>query len=105
MIWDRERYIAHALFEDTGREMFCELFGPLHVLEKEWRLQGATEAEIAMRAFDWDYVPVEHVKGWVGAVTGITPRVLEDTPEKIENVEIPLVLQDGQWFLDNFTGG
>ena len=26
MIWDRERYIAHSLFEDTGREMFCELF-------------------------------------------------------------------------------
>ncbi len=82
MIWDRERYIAHSLFEDTGREMFCELFGPLHVLEDEWRKQGATEAEISMRAFDWDYVPVEHLKGRVGAVTGITPRVLEDTPEK-----------------------
>lgn len=35
MIWNRERYIAHSLFEDTGREMFCELFGPLHVLEGE----------------------------------------------------------------------
>ena len=58
MIWNRERYIAHSLFEDTRREMFCELFGPLHVLEQEWRLQGATEAEISMRAFDWDYVPM-----------------------------------------------
>lgn len=81
MIWDRERYIAHSLFEDTGREMFCELFGPLNVLEKEWRLQGATEAEIAMKAFDWDYVPTISVGGDIGARTGITPRVLEDTPE------------------------
>lgn len=37
MIRDRERYIAHSLFEDTGREMFCELFGPLHVTERERR--------------------------------------------------------------------
>ena len=29
MIWNREQYISHCLFEYTGREMFCELFGPL----------------------------------------------------------------------------
>ena len=56
MIWDRERYVAHCNFEDTGREMFCELFGPLLQLETEWRRQGATEKEIAMTAFDFDYV-------------------------------------------------
>lgn len=81
MIWYRDRYIAHSLFEDTGREMFCELFGPLHILEKEWREQGVSEAEIAMNAFDWDYVPVVHAACTTGAVTGIAPRVLEDTPE------------------------
>ena len=80
MIWDRERYIAHSLFEDTGREMFCELFGPLHMLEEEWRRQGATEKEIGMTAFDWDYVPVVKLAGAVGAWTGIQPRILEDTP-------------------------
>lgn len=37
MIWDRERYIAHCNFEFTGREMFCELFGPLIGLEEEWQ--------------------------------------------------------------------
>ena len=82
MIWDRERYIAHSLFEDTGREMFCELFGPLHALEAEWRAQGASEAEIGMTAFDWDYVPVVGLAGHTGARTGITPRILEDTPER-----------------------
>ena len=71
MVWDRERYIAHSLFEDTGREMFSELFGPLHVLEKEWRLQGATESEISMKAFDWDYVPVV----WLGAKAELEYRL------------------------------
>ena len=42
MIWDRERYIAHCNFEFTGREMFCELFGPLIGLEEEWQRQGAS---------------------------------------------------------------
>ena len=56
MIWNREQYLAHCNFEYTGREMFCELFGPLHKLEQEWRKQGASEKEIAMVAFDWDYV-------------------------------------------------
>ena len=81
MIWNRERYIAHSLFEDTGREMFCELFGPLHALEAEWKLQGASEKEIDMTAFDWDYVPVVGLAGTSGAVTGIRPQILEDTPE------------------------
>ena len=53
MIWNRERYIAHSLFEDTGREMFCELFGPLAPLEAEWRRQWAREKVLAMTALDW----------------------------------------------------
>ena len=81
MIWDRERYIAHSLFEDTGREMFCELFGPLHVLEDEWRLQGASQKEIEMVAFDWDYVPTVRAACNLGAKTGVKSQVLEDTPE------------------------
>ena len=82
MIWDRERYIAHSLFEYTGREMFCEIFGPLHVLENEWRMQGASEKEIGMTAFDWDYVPVVGLSGSGGAHnTGIVSYVIEDTPE------------------------
>ena len=86
MIWNREQYLAHCNFEFTGREMFCELFGPLHKLEEEWRKQGASEKEIAMTAFDWDYVMHTRIgtpkRGIVtGAVTGIVPKILEDTSE------------------------
>jgi len=81
MIWNREEYIAHCLYEFTGREMFCELFGPLGQLEDEWRVQGASEKEIAMTAFDWDYVRYTRLPGTCGAITGMKPVILEDTPE------------------------
>jgi hypothetical protein len=81
MIWDRERYVAHCNFEDTGREMFCELFGPLLQLETEWRRQGASEKEIAMTAFDWDYVLKTTLPAKTGAFTGQKTVILEDTPE------------------------
>ena len=81
MIWTRERYIAHCQHQYTGREMFCELFGPLMALEAEWRSQGATEKEIGMTAFDWDYVLKTWLPGGTGAVTDRSAQVLEDTPE------------------------
>jgi len=81
MIWKRDQYVAHCQHEFTGREMFCELFGPLHITEKEWRLQGATEEEIRMTAFDWDYVLKTELAGKTGARSGITPRVLEDNAD------------------------
>ena len=81
MIWNREQYVAHCNYEYTGREMFCELFGPLRNLEEEWRKQGATAKEIAMTAFDWDYVLKTSLAGSCGAVTGQEKVVLEDNLE------------------------
>ena len=79
MIWRREEYLAHLRFEDVGREMFCELFGPLNNLIPEWESQGATEDELNMVAFDWDYV----LKCGLPANTGFLggkEKVLSDTP-------------------------
>ena len=87
MIWDRERYLAHCNFEYTGREMFCELFGPLYQLEAEWRRQGASAKEIAMTAFDWDYVLNFSLAGNCGAVTGIEPVTLEDNAERTVGID------------------
>ena len=81
MIWKRQEYIAHCQYEFTGHEMFCELFGPLAPLEEEWRRQGATEKEIGMVAFDWDYVLKTGLSGHCGPITDLQPAVLEDTPE------------------------
>lgn len=81
MIWKRDRYIAHMNNEYTGSEMFCELFGPLYQLEAEWRKQGASEDEIKMIAFDWDYVLKAGLAINTGAVTGINPFIIEDNDE------------------------
>ena len=61
----------------TGR-CFVELFGLLVGLEHEWRDQGASEDELNLVAFDWDYVPV------IGCGGDCSPRgyktvVLEET--------------------------
>lgn len=87
MIWDRERYIAHCNFEDTGKEMFCELFGLLVGLEDEWRTQGASAKEIALTAFEWDYVLKTHLAGRCGPVTGLEPKIIEETAEHVISID------------------
>ena len=66
MRWTREQYIELMTFGQAPRPMFCELFGPLVGLDDEWREQGADEQEIAMVAFDWDYVPYVECGGDCG---------------------------------------
>lgn len=87
MIWNRERYLAHCNFEDTGREMFCELFGPLIGLEDEWRAQGATQDELDMIGFDWDYVLKTSLAAECGAITGLCERVVDDTAEYVISID------------------
>ncbi len=82
MVWNREEYIAHMTFQDTGREMFTELFGPLGALEREWRAAGVPEDEIDLSAFGWDSVKYVHLNCCTGAVTGFEPCVISDTPDE-----------------------
>jgi len=81
MEWKRDEYFALMKGEDTGRQMFVELFGPLLGLPEEWRAQGATEDEINLTAFDWDYVKRAHAGCNTGQQGGAEPVVIEDTPE------------------------
>jgi hypothetical protein len=59
--------------------MLVELFGPLVGLEAEWRAQGASEAEIDLTAFDFDYVERESAGAETGC-RGLPERIIEDTP-------------------------
>ena len=87
MIWERDEYIAHMTFEYTGREMFTELFGPLVGLEREWAAQGASPEESDLSAFGWDSALYSWAGGYTGAITGITPYVIEDNAEYIISVD------------------
>lgn len=83
MKWTREQYLELMTFGKVERPMFVELFGPLVGLEDEWRRQGATEDEINMVAFDWDYVPNFVVGSNTEVRGGFKPCVLEETAEYI----------------------
>jgi uroporphyrinogen-III decarboxylase len=81
MKWTREQYIELMTFGDAPRPMFSELFGPLIGLDAEWHEQGATEEEIAMVGFDWDYVPYVDCGGDCGPFGTPAPVVLEENDE------------------------
>lgn len=81
MVWRREEYIAHMNHQYTGKEMFCELFGPLKQLEDEWKENGATPDEISLDAFGWDHVMWEWMPVITGALSHLQEQVLEDNDE------------------------
>lgn len=88
MRFSREEYIEIMTFGDFERPMFCELFGPLVGLPEEWKAQGASDDEINMTAFDFDYMNVELIMS-SGFINGQKPVVLEETDEhRIERDEM-----------------
>lgn len=81
MKWSREQYVDMMTFGDSERPMFSELFGPLVGLADEWREQGASQNEIDMVAFDWDYVPYVDCGGVTGAFGAPAAQVIEETDD------------------------
>ena len=81
MQWTREQYIELMTFGRAERPMFSELFGPLVGLPQEWRAQGASDDEIDMVGFDWDYVPYVDCGGVCGAFDTPPVQLVEDTDE------------------------
>jgi len=77
--FSREAYIALMTFEAVDRQMFVELFGPLVGLEEEWQAHGASQAELDLVAFDWDYVPVVWCGGNTGLSGGAKRTVIEES--------------------------
>jgi len=94
MRWSREQYLALMTFKPVPRPMFIELFGPLLGLEEQWRQQGATEDEINLTAFDFDYVEQVGAGGNCGPV-GLpdTKIVSEDEAFRIERDGLGRILQ------------
>jgi len=81
MKWTREQYLALMSDQKPERQMFTELFGPLVGLEKEWQEQGASEDELDLTAFCFDYVPVSYTGASTGLMGGFETSVLEETDD------------------------
>jgi uroporphyrinogen-III decarboxylase len=79
MRWSRNDYLDLMTFQPHPRPMLVELFGPLVGLEDEWRDQGATEAELDLTAFDFDYVE-RSPAGIRAGCRGMPETILEDSP-------------------------
>jgi hypothetical protein len=94
MQWNRDQYLALMCFGDFPRPMFVEPFGLLLGLEAEWRQQGATDDEIDLTAFDFDYVACESAGGNCGPI-GLpdTQIVSEDEAFRIERDGLGRILQ------------
>jgi hypothetical protein len=81
MRWTREQYLELMTFGACERPFFAELFGPLIGLPEEWRAQGATQDEIDMVGWDWDFVPTVSAGAHTGPRGGQPRVVLEETAE------------------------
>ena len=90
MQWLREPYLDYMMGRAVERPIAVELFGLLLGLDKEWREQGATEAEISLDAFGWDTVKTCGCGANCHAV-GLPPRAtIEETADfKIERDGLP----------------
>ena len=83
MRFTREQYIEIMTFGPVERPMFVELFGLLVGLEDEWRAQGATQEEIDLVAFDWDYVEVAGCGAETGLFGAPETVLLEETDQHV----------------------
>ncbi len=81
MRFDRERYLALHTFGAADRPMFVETMGPLVGLEEEWKAQGASDDELSLRAFDWDYVPRSGCGGFMLPRGDGVTTLIEETAE------------------------
>ena len=82
MKWLRQDYINLMTFQQVERQFFCELFGPLIGLEKEWMEQGATAIQMDLSWFCFDYMDTFTV-GNTGAINCFQEQMLEETGDYI----------------------
>lgn len=84
MRFHRDEYLELMTFGAAPRPMFTELFGPLVGLADEWRAQGASEDEINMVAFDWDYVPNAFCGGYTWGIGPDSVTIRENDEELVQ---------------------
>ncbi|TVQ22077.1 MAG: hypothetical protein EA382_12595 [Spirochaetaceae bacterium] len=74
MEWNRTEYLDYMTGRSVKRPMLVELFGPLVGLDDEWRAQGASDDEVELRAFGFDYVK----RHGVSVAGGLYPKLPDE---------------------------
>ena len=77
-----------------------------YIEDEKWMYQSMADNTLytAMRVYDYSTMRVFSLGRWE-ACKVVLNSWLEDSPEKTEEIEISLLFQDGQWYLDSFSGG
>lgn len=86
MKWTRQQYIDMMTYNHPERPMFSELFGPIIGLPEQWRSQGATEDQIELHRFAFDYVPYTEI-GNFGPIRCPKPVVLYEDAVRYEGID------------------
>ncbi|MFP4377046.1 MAG: hypothetical protein ACLFP4_08385 [Spirochaetales bacterium] len=81
MEWLRDRYLDYMTGREVERPMFVELFGPLVGLPEEWAAQGATEQELSLEAFGFDYVRQHQIEVSHAFFPHVEREIIEETDE------------------------
>ncbi len=85
---EREQYLDYMTGRRVERPIFSELFGCLVGLPEEWRAQGASEAEISLEAFGFDYVKRHRVVVHTGILdNGYSEKIIEETDEHLISLD------------------
>lgn len=73
--------------------------------DEEWIYQSVADENYlkGMRIYDYSSMKISYPSN-ADACYVIMNSWLEDTPQVIEEVRLRLVKQDGEWFLDSFSG-
>jgi hypothetical protein len=83
MEFKRDQYLEYMRSREVDRPMLVELFGLLVGLEEEWRNQGASDEEINLTAFDFDFVRKHGVNVFTGFMTSRKEEMIEETEEYV----------------------
>lgn len=83
----REEYIEHMTFAANHPPMFTEIFGPMVGLKDEWRMQGASEAELDLSAFRYRRPMIAGIPVNTGFMGGRPEELLEETAEYLLGID------------------
>lgn len=83
-----------------------QVAGAKYLEDGDWIYQSVSDDPLYTGMIVYDYSTMHVTPPGNREACYVTMNAwMEDTPEQVTEVRLRLVLQDGQWYLDSFTGG
>ena len=83
-----------------------QVAGARYMEDLDWIYQSTDSSQLYKGMIVYDYSTMKVVAPSNREACYVTMNAwMEDTPEKVKEIQIRLVLEEGNWYLDSFTGG